>query len=278
VIKSALARGETGTLPVKISNHQGWATIEITSPRTSEVTWSVSFAAGDFYRFPVKEPQNLWAERVGLNGANLRWQVPHQPAAGYQVTLNGQVLGATTTQVFALNDLDPNTAYSVEVRTTWQDGTISEKKGELKFTLKQLLPEEVFLSELDPFRLTPSWRQAEFNRNFNCGGLSIGGRHFEKGIGMPTNSEIEFELNGTYDTFDAMVGIDDEHNNKDSVVEFVVLGDGKELWKSAGLKKADGAKAVKVDVKNVRRLTLRVKREGEGGRVHADWGDAKLVK
>lgn len=44
------------------------------------------------------------------------------------------------------------------------------------------------------------------------------------------------------------------------------------------IEKADGARAVKVDVKNVRTLMLRVKREGEGGRVHADWVDAKLVK
>ena len=95
---------------------------------------------------------------------------------------------------------------------------------------------------------------------------------------MPTNSEIEYELNGTYEKFSAMVGIDDEHNNKDSIVEFFVFGDGKELWKSGGLKKADGIKPVTVEVKNVRRLMLRVRREGEGGRVHADWVDAKLVK
>lgn len=267
-----------GSLPVKISNHQGWATIEFSSPQTTEVSWNVSFAPGEFYRFPVREPQNLWAERAGIDSANLRWTVPHQPAAGYQVTLNGQVLGASTTQVFALKGLDPNTTYTAEVRTAWQDGRLSEKKGELKFTLRGLLPEEVLLSELDPLRQTPGWRQAEFNRNFNGGGLSVGGKHFAKGIGMPTNSEIEYELNGTYDKFTALVGIDDEHNNKDSVVNFIVIGDGKELWRSGGLKKSDGAKSVNVEVKNVRRLMLRVSREGDGGRVHADWVDAKLVK
>ncbi|HYJ87984.1 MAG TPA: NPCBM/NEW2 domain-containing protein [Pyrinomonadaceae bacterium] len=278
MIKSASARSAAGSVPVKISNHQGWATVEFTTPRTTDVTWNVVFAPAEFYRFPVREPQNLWLERAGLDGANLRWTVPHQPAAGHQVTLNGQLLGATTTQVFSLTNLRPNTNYTVEVRTAWQDGRISEKKAELKFTLNQILPAEVFLSELDPHRLTPGWRQTELNRNFNSGGLSIGGRPFEKGIGMPTNSEIEFELNGAYDNFKALVGIDDEHNNKDSVVEFAVLGDGKELWKSSGLKKEDGAKAVSVDVKNVRRLMLRVRRVGEGGRIHADWGDARLVK
>jgi hypothetical protein len=277
-IKQAAASSMNGSLAVKISNHQGWATVEFNSPRTTEVKWNVSFTAAEVYHFPVREPQNLWAERVGIDGLNLRWTVQHQPATGYMLWLNGNLLGLTSSQAFALRDLDPDTSYSAEVKTLWQDGTVSEKKAALQFTVRQLLPDEVFLSELDPLRQTPGWRQAEFNRNFNGGGLSIAGRHFEKGIGMPTNSEIEFELNGTYANFSAFVGIDDEHNNKDSIAEFVVLGDGKELWRRGGIKKADGAKAVKVNVKDVRRLMLRVRREGEGGRIHADWVDAKLTK
>jgi hypothetical protein len=35
---------------------------------------------------------------------------------------------------------------------------------------------------------------------------------------------------------------------------------------------------VKVDVKNVNRLMLRVRRVGEGGRIHADWLDARVTK
>ena len=79
----------------------------------------------------------------------------------------------------------------------------------LEGAIKKIQPPEIFLSDLYPVRLTPGWRQPELNRNFNSGGLSIGGRPFEKGIGMPTNSEIEFELNGTYESFVALVGIDD---------------------------------------------------------------------
>jgi hypothetical protein len=277
-IKSASAHSRTGKLPVRIVNHQGWATAEISSPQTTEVTWEVRFENTPSYHFPVKEPQNLWAQKSGIDGANLRWTIPHQPAAGYQVSLNGMLLGFTPTQVFALRRLDPNIAYTAEVRTVWQDGTLSEKKASLQFTLKKVQPAETFLSDLDPIRLTPGWRQPELNRNFNSGGLSIGGRPFEKGIGMPTNSEIEFELNGTYDNFSALAGIDDEFNNNEAKAEFFVLGDGKELWKSEGLKKGDGPKALRVEVKNVKRLTLRVRRVGEGGRVYADWVDARLTK
>jgi len=35
---------------------------------------------------------------------------------------------------------------------------------------------------------------------------------------------------------------------------------------------------LKVEVKNVKRLTLRVRRVGEGGRVYADWVDARLTR
>ena len=67
-------------------------------------------------------------------------------------------------------------------------------------------------------------------------------------------------------------------NNNEAKAEFFVLGDGKELWKSEELKKSDGTRAFKVQVKNVKRLMLRVRRVGEGGRVYADWVDARLTK
>src|SRR5688500_19639134 len=63
--------------------------------------------------------------------------------------------------------------------------------------------------------------------------LIVGGRHFEKGIGMPTNSEIEFELNATYDNFVALVGIDDEFNNQDAKArseERRVGKEGRSRW------------------------------------------------
>lgn len=277
-IKSATARTRASRLPVRITNHQSWATIQILSPQTAEVTWEVVFEPSRGYHFPVREPGNLWAERAGIDGANLRWTTPHQPAAGYQVSLNGSVVGFTPAQVFALRGLDSNTSYTAEVRTIWQDGKLSEKKAQLSFTLRKIQGPEVFVSDLDPVRLTPGWRQPELNRNFNSGGLIVGGRQWEKGIGMPTNSEIEFELNGTYEHFTALVGIDDEFNNKEAKAEFFVIGDGKELWASGGLNRSDGTKPVKVDVKNVKRLRLRVRRIGEGGRIYADWLDAKLIR
>jgi hypothetical protein len=264
---------------LKITNHQGWAAVEFTSPRTAEVSWEVSFAPAEAYSFPVREPQQLWAERAGTGGVNLRWEAQHQPAVGYQVSLNGELKGFTPTQVFALRGLDSEASYTAEVRTVWQDGTTSAKVAQLKFTLGRLLPQELSLSELEPLRLTPGWRQPELNRTFTGKGLSIRGKPYESGVGMPTNSEIEFEVRGPYETFSALVGVDDEYAGAEGGVEFAVVGDGKELWRSDALKKSDGPLPVKVNVRGVCRLLLRVRRAGgEGGRIHADWVDAKLSR
>jgi hypothetical protein len=279
VVKQATARTAKGNLPVKINNHQGWSSVEIASPTTTEVDWSVQFEPAELYRFPVREPQNLWAERAGLDGVNLHWSVPHQPAVAYQISLNGETVGFSPTQGFNLPNLDLNKEYKAEVRTVWQDGRMSEKSAKFKFTPKDLLPVEFLLSELEPLSLSHGWRQPEMNRTFTGKGLFITGKHYENGIGMPTTSEIEFEIKGIYDEFSALVGVDDEFNNNEGGVEFSLIGDGKELWKSKVLKKADGAVAVNVSVKGVQKITLKVKRpEGEAGRAPADWVDAKLVR
>jgi hypothetical protein len=253
-----IKRATAGGLPVRVSNHQGWAEVEITSPRTAEVSWEVTFAPATGYHFPVQEPRNLSAESVGVDGANLRWTIPAQPAFRYEVSLNGEVLGSTTTQAFALRGLDPSVDHVAEVRAVWQDGFKSEKAAKLQFKLKQIQPPDIFLSDLDPVRLTPGWRQPELTR---------------RNVTMPTNSEIEFEMSGTYDAFTSTVV-----NDSNGKVEFAVIGDGKQLWTSGALMKADGSRSVKIDVRNVRRLTLRVTRVDEGGRIFAEWMDARLTK
>lgn len=60
---------------------------------------------------------------------------------------------------------------------------------------------------------------------------------------------------------------------------FVVLGDGKELWRSGVLKKSDGAKALRIDVSGVRRLVQRVNGDGDAfGRTPSDWVEATLAR
>ena len=125
----------------------------------------------------MKEPQHLWAERSGIDGANLRWTIAASTGGGLSGFIEWNAVGIHAFAGFALRGLDPNTTYTAEVRTVWQDGTLSEKKAQRRSSrLRKIHPPEMFLSDLDPVRLTPGWRQPELNRNFNSGGLSIGGR------------------------------------------------------------------------------------------------------
>jgi hypothetical protein len=276
VLKSAKAMTSAGSLPLQIANHDSWAEVEMIAPQSTEVNWEVAFTAAEHYHFPTKPPQNLWAERVGFDGVNLRWTGQHQPYAGYLVSLNGELLGFTSSQIFPLRNLSMDSTYEAEVRTAWQDGNASANSAELKFTLKPMVPDELYLSDLEPHHIGLEWRHAEFNRTVLGKGMVLGGRQYERGLGIPPNTELGYELKGFFQTFSALVGIDDEHN-REGHVEFMVLGDGKALWRSGFVTKANGAIPVQLDITGVNRLILRVNRgEKGGGGDQANWVEAKI--
>jgi hypothetical protein len=282
-IRGATARGPAGSLSVKAANHQGWAAVRLVSPRTAQVSWSVAFEPADTYHYPVREPSNLFVERAGLDRVTLKWSPQYYLNAGYRVYLNGASVGYTPTDAFTLRGLDPEATYTAEVRTVWEDGAESERKAELKFTVESLLPREMSLAALEPLRGGAGLRVFDGDEAFSGLPLSVGGQRYERGVGMRANSEVEYDLKGLFETFSAHVGADDAINSQGAAVEFVVLGDGKELWRSGVMKKGEGAKPLKVDVRGVRRLVLRVTWGGEGagtraGRTLADWAEASIRK
>jgi alpha-galactosidase len=140
-----------------------------------------------------------------------------------------------------------------------------------------MLPREMSLSQIEPLRPRVGARSIEINRAVSGRPLAIGGERYENGIGTRGNAEIEYDLRGLFDSFSALVGVDDGTNDERASVEFVVVGDGKELWRSGVLKKSDGAKPLRIDLSGVRRLVLRVSGGGDTtGRTQSDWVDVKL--
>jgi hypothetical protein len=275
---SAVARGPAGELQVRIANHQGWAVIQMTAPQTGEVAWEVRFAPAESYDYPVAEPNGLWLERVGLDGANLHWREQYYLNAGYQVSLNGGLLGYTPTATFPLRGLDPQTAYTVAVKTVWDNGKTSARQAELKLTLASLTPAELSLTQLEPVHSTARWRGLEADEALSGAPLSLGEQRYERGLAATPNSEIEFDLKGLYDQFSARVGQDNSSGGGEGL-EFLVLGDGRELWRSGALQKTDGPKQAQVNISGVHRLVLRV--NGPGGRrsrQQADWAEPKVTK
>src|SRR4029077_12155806 len=146
-VKSAVARaGTLRKLPVKIANHQGWASVQFASPATREVKWEVEFQPADTSRSPPSDPAGLFVQRAGLDGVNLNWREQYYLNAGYQVYLDGRLLGYTPSAKFPIRGLNPQTEYSAEVKTIAEHGHESPRRAELKFTLAKMVPAEMSLT------------------------------------------------------------------------------------------------------------------------------------
>ena len=127
LVRQATARAGLRHPPVQIFNHQGWAAVRMTPSKTGDVQWEVQFAPADAFHYPPSAPENPWLERVGLDGVNLHWQDQYYLNAGYQVYLDGRLLGRTPAASFPIRGLDPQAGYAVEVRTVADDGHESRR-------------------------------------------------------------------------------------------------------------------------------------------------------
>jgi hypothetical protein len=251
-INAATARTAAGTVPVRVTNHQGWATVRIESAATAEVNWQVEFVPVDSYTYGTREPSGLRAERLGLDGVMLRWDAQYYLNMGYQVYLDGQLLGRAGDTSFPLRALDPAKTYTTEVRAVWEDGSIGprHKKSEVSFCLRSLLPAELPLSKLEPSRVVMN----EWGGGSAAGAITIGGNRYEDAVTAQGGSEVEYHVNGLYSVFAAQAGVADGYKGS---VTLTLLADGKVVWTSRPLTSADGLIAIREPIDGVSRLVLR---------------------
>ncbi len=96
--------------------------------------------------------------------------------------------------------------------------------------------------------------------------LRAAGKVYARGLYAHAPSSYTWDLGGKWTNFTADAGMADGF---DGSVVFVVLGDGKELWRSATIK-ASQVVTVKTPVVGVKSLELRVENAGDGN--GSDWG------
>jgi hypothetical protein len=110
--------------------------------------------------------------------------------------------------------------------------------------------------------------------------LLLAGSTYDKGIGMHSESRLTFDLNGVYESFETLVGIDDRAAPTGSA--FVdVLVDGKSVapHSDSEMTGVSPPRSLRLSVAGAHELTLLVK-FGRRGDVqgHVDWADARLIK
>ena len=136
---------------------------------------------------------------------------------------------------------------------------------------------ELPLSKLDLSNMKIGWGQPQADKSVGGNPLKIGDKSYTDGIGSHAEGELSLVLDGKADSLTAEVGVDAEVAAKGSV-EFVVLTDGKEAFRSGVLKGGDAPRPVKVPLAGIRRLDLRVLDGGDGIEYdHADWADARIT-
>jgi hypothetical protein len=146
----------------------------------------------------------------------------------------------------------------------------------------------VYLSDVEPAAfhhtpfLTQSWQYGA-NRSVSGGTLRYRGRPISKGLGMHSDSTLEYQLTESDRRFQALIAVDDEAGTAGSVIFRVLIdrGDGQwsEAWKSPIQRGGDPARKVEVDVRGGKRLRLQIDRADRGDEWdHANWLDACLIR
>lgn len=140
----------------------------------------------------------------------------------------------------------------------------------------------VMLSELKPSsvvqrNIVAPARSWQVNRSVQGNPLRLGKESFVDGLGVSSYSALTFELDGKFERFAAVIGIDQETQGLGNC-QFRVLGDGRELFAKSKRGNESG-EAIELSVRGVKSLTLVVEPGEELDLAdHADWCDARILK
>jgi len=108
--------------------------------------------------------------------------------------------------------------------------------------------------------------------------INVGGKTYERGLGVHAPSEIIFPLGGRFSTFHVVPGPDDAHHG---LLEMRILVDGKEVFTTGRTRSIDKhpRKPLDIPLQGAKMLTLIVTTaDGNRGGDHASWADAYLMK
>jgi alpha-galactosidase len=140
-----------------------------------------------------------------------------------------------------------------------------------------LYAQTVWLDQLDLSAATQGYGTPRSNKTVDGRPFTIAGKTFERGFGSHAESLLTIILDGKATLFTALVGIDDEVKGQRPAAEFVINGDGKELWRSGVMHLGDEARPCSVKLDGVKKLELVVTDGGNGNYYdHVNWVDAKF--
>ncbi|MDV6373253.1 NPCBM/NEW2 domain-containing protein [Deinococcus arenicola] len=158
----------------------------------------------------------------------------------------------------------------------------STDNGLTTLTAQALGNGDNLVSDLPWLSATSGWGPIERNMSNGEAGsgdgrtLTLNGRAYATGLGVHANSSVTFALNGQCERFTGDIGMDDEIDDRGSVV-FQVYADGVKLYDSGRMTGTTAAKWVDVNITGRKELKLVVTDAGDNYYSdHADWTQPTL--
>lgn len=107
----------------------------------------------------------------------------------------------------------------------------------------------------------------------------LAGSTYEKGLGMHAPCRASYKIDGKFERFDALVGIDEAARRGRARVALELDGKRIELNDGKELTAKDAPLVVRQDIRGVRELTLIVELGAFGDvQAHVNWAKARLIK
>lgn len=246
-------------------------------PKTSWVAGNTG--SGEYFEIDLEF--SLYLYKIGLEFARMPYPFKIETAMDRN---DGWELAAEYTKETIGNRPEEETLDGTEaryVRITFNDVPEDQKAFLSELTVCGLpssqspryTAESVYLSEaVDYDQVITGWKTPGKNLSCEGGPVRVGGKTYEKGIGVHANSLIPFNADGKYTRISGVAGIDNEVDGGNAV--FRIYGDDKLIYErelSAG--QSDD---FDLSISGVQKLRLETDANGDNSQDHTDWADVRL--
>lgn len=168
----------------------------------------------------------------------------------------------------------------------WKIGALGLLAGGVLLTnLDYLIKNQISLTRLSSIAATQDYGSLQVNRNLSSmfgpkswSFLSVNYFFYRQGLGTHANSEIVFDLGQRFRRLATDFGVDTAGEDTASVI-FEIYGDGKQLFRSPKMTKADLPGHAEISLEGIKTLVLMVNDAGDGiNGDHANWLEPTLYK
>lgn len=258
--------------------NNNWGT---SSKQFSDPKWKAPPGAALGFQFYCTQPQSLVIEANDQFTADLEitaseeWQIMTMKADQLRHKMHGSVLG-NWSDISSIR-IKPKPGQDITKVIFANFKWVAPSKPAPKAAPKPDELGRVYINQ-EMASKVESFLRVSNDTSFDGNPIRVGGKVYDRGLGLHAPSELVFSLDGMYANFHVVPGPDDEHRG---TLEMKILVDGQEVYTSGKTSSTDTTSRPSLDlpIKGAKTLTLIVTTaDGDPGGDHASWADAYLTK